>query len=143
MIKIEALFIAIYLFFAGFIYGDEPVKLEFTYDIPSEIYVYESGDKFEFEITVRNTGRPFKGLPISSNAGIEIYCENNGERNVIFRPWNEPYTSTEMLIKKGYSETIKIGFFLPDEIPEGSYSVDILYNGIMNTFENIFEVNGD
>ena len=141
ILKLEAFFIAIYLFFAGIVYGDEPVKLEFSYDIPSDVYIYEPGDKFELDITVKNVGRPFKGgLPMNNSTGIEIYQELGEEKYTLFRPWKETYIAADTLVKKDYTETINTSFFLPKETPEGYYSVDIAYNGVIFTFENVFEV---
>ena len=58
----------IILFFAGFIYGDAPIDIKFTCEIPSMVYEYEVGDTVEIHATIENVGRPFNyenGLPFN------------------------------------------------------------------------------
>ena len=47
----------IILFFAGFIYGDAPIDIKFTCEIPSMVYEYEVGDTVEYKITYKNTSK--------------------------------------------------------------------------------------
>ena len=61
MINFKALFMAIYLFFVGLVYGDEPIKIEYSYEIPSQVTVYETGDSVTVNISATNVGRPFEG----------------------------------------------------------------------------------
>ncbi len=139
MIKIEALFIAIYLFFAGFIYGDEPVKLEFTYDIPSEIYIYEPGDAVEINLTVKNVGRPFKESTYFSNLlSIKVF---NPEDNTDI--YNEDAVilpdETLWLFNHNEVKTFKVVCFISDDSTKGMYDLTVNYK-TEETFKNVFEV---
>lgn len=144
MINFKALFMAIYLFFVGLIYGDEPIKLEYSYDIPSQVTVYEAGDSVKIDISVTNVGRPFKGtkelhkildVVIYSTDGYVIY-------NRDWYPTEDSETKYE-IIKKGLFAEKKYSVRITNETPKGSYNMSVKYCGAEeHIFENIFEVKG-
>lgn len=143
-LKIEAFFIAVYLFFAGFIYGDEPVKLEFSYDIPSEVYVYEPGDTVEINVTVKNVGRPFEETRRFWNTrNICIYNSDDIKLTDIYRQ-DEYYTDDVdlWLFKRNESKNYKIVFVIPDNVMSGSYDMTVTYKETEHTqtFKDIFQI---
>ncbi len=139
MLKIQAFFIAVYLFFAGFIYGDEPVKLEFSYDIPSEVCVYEPGDRVEINVTVKNVGRPFEERTYFSNL-INIKVFNPKDNTDIY---NEDIlelpVDTVWLFKHNESKSFKVICTIPDNSSKGTYNLTIDYKTVQ-TFEKVFEI---
>lgn len=146
MIKIEALFIAVYLFFAGFIYGDEPVKLEFSYDIPSEVYVYEPGDSVEINVTVKNVGRPFEERIYYGATDYTVIYLNTDEEKIVRDPRTvgRPDAYAYRIFKHGKTETNEIFFTIPEDAQTGVYNMKAIYRGYCGShsqiFENVFEV---
>lgn len=52
-------FVAISIFLTTMIYGED-INLQFSYEIPNEVYEYEAGDTVEFTIKCENTGKAFE-----------------------------------------------------------------------------------
>lgn len=145
MLKVEAFFIAVYLFFAGLIYGEEPVKLEFSYDIPSEVYVYEPGDTIEINVTVKNVGRPFEERIFrGATNDTVIYLEKETEKFVADISMGYPDAYDYRVFKHGETETYKLRFRISKDAPAGLYKMKAGYNGYFESyseiFENVFEV---
>ncbi len=144
MLKIQALFMAIYLFFAGFIYGDEPVKLEFSYDIPSGVYVYEQGDTVEINVTVKNVGRPFDNrISFYDTEDICIYNANDEEQKDIYSADMSKTDALKFWIFKSRTDkTYNVVFCIPEKPDKGMYNMTVRYRDLVEsvTFENVFEV---
>lgn len=144
MLKIQAFFIAVYLFFAGFIYGDEPVKLEFSYDIPSEVYVYEQGDTVEINVTVKNVGRPFEQrISFSDAEDIRIYnvCDEE-QKDIYTGDMSKTDALKFWIFKSRVTKTYNVVFRIPENADRGVYNMTVRYRGIGEpiTFENVFEI---
>lgn len=144
MLKIQAFFIAVYLFFAGFIYGDEPVKLEFSYDIPSEVYVYAPGDRVEINVTVKNVGRPFEQrIAFYDTEDICIYNSCDEEQNDIYTGDMSKTDALKFWIFKSRDKkTYNIVLCIPENAVAGTYNMTVRYKGIVEpvTFEKVFEI---
>ena len=142
VINFKALFMAIYLFFVGLVYGDEPIKIEYSYEIPSLVTMYEAGDSVKIDISVTNVGRPFKGtkelhkildVVIYSTDGYVIY-------NRDWYPTEDSETKYE-IIKQGMFGEQTYTARITDEAPKGFYNMSVKYYGADKyIFENVFEV---
>lgn len=142
MINFKALFMAIYLFFVGLVYGDEPIKIEYSYEIPSQVTVYETGDSVTVNISATNVGRPFEGtkelhkildVVIYSTDGYVMY-------NRAWYPTDDSQTKYEIIKKGLFSEETYL-VWIKDEAPKGFYNMSVKYYGADEyIFENVFEV---
>lgn len=132
----------IILFFAGFIYGDAPIDIKFTCEIPSMVYEYEVGDTVEIHATIENVGRPFKA--VKANAiDIAVYTVTDSE---IVTPYEEetkdelPWERTEELIQKGFKSDAEFVFTIKENAPKGDYIVRVSAFGVEKTFEGLITV---
>ena len=132
----------IILFFAGFIYGDAPVDIKFTCEIPSTVYEYEVGDTVEIHATIENVGRPFKA--VKANAiDISVYTIID---NKMVTPYEEeakdelPWERPEELIQKNYKSDAEFVFTIKENAPKGDYIVRVSAFGVAKTFEGLISV---
>lgn len=141
--KMMAFFMAVYLFFAGIPYGSEPVKVEFEYEIPSQVKVCEPGDLVSMgKITVTNVGRPFKGTDPFEDCVNEFMYQVIDGKTVILKSWQyitaeEPRTA---IIKHGYTHEVYYSFHIEDDAVPGIYSLQVSCGGSTQVFENVLEV---
>lgn len=137
--KLEALIMALTLFFVGLFYGDEPVKVEFTV-IASET-VISSGDCFDIDYTCINKGKPFKG-----------FCQDTPMINFVHSETNEniPYSlegifsdcaghyflvKTDDLFCNG-----RLTITFPKDVPSGTYDITLSMYDCVQTFENAITI---
>ena len=142
-IKIQSILISIYLVFIGFVYGDAPINIKFTCEIPSTVYEYNVGDTVEIHATIENVGRPFKA--VKANAiDIAVYTVTDSK---IVNPYEEetldelPWERTEELIQKGFKSDAKFVFTIKENAPKGNYIVRVSAFGVEKTFEGLITVN--
>ncbi len=147
--KLISLFMAIYLFFACLPYGNQPVKVDFTYEMETTQEVYTAGDMVSVYATCKNKGRPFLGWE-DRCVSCSFFLESNGERKYLRLHIEAP---TDMGESKGQPALIRSGkeyhrrysgTLLESCIP-GVYSLEIqcvAYDGSVyqQVFENIIEV---
>lgn len=144
--------IALSLFVAGIVYGDAPIDIKFTYDIPTQVYEYEVGDKVEVNVTAENVGRPFMGVTfVAHGPEIEVKVFKNdedGKVNCIYYN-QEDYNKGEILtddadvegyIKKGYKIDATYRFTIPEDAEKGEYSISVSRFGVEKVFENVITV---
>ncbi|MBQ7294873.1 MAG: hypothetical protein IJW86_01640 [Clostridia bacterium] len=145
---VETIMVAISLFFAGILYGDAPVNMKFTCEVPSQVYEYEAGDTIELMITSENVGRPFMGLikvhaPMVSVSvclndvtGVEIYNNNFNQDSEI----GNDEADREVFIEKGYTYEKNYTFTIPEDAPKGEYNVSVSQFGYSEVFEGLITV---
>ncbi|MGN0469169.1 MAG: hypothetical protein ACI4GY_10640 [Acutalibacteraceae bacterium] len=142
MLRIQSLLIAIYLFFAGFIYGDAPRKMDFDCTVPSGVYEYEPGDKIQLHVKTENVGRPFKEVAFDS-LDVYIYQEIDGKR---VTPYDIGYQDElpcewpEELIKNGYTYETTFTFTVSKNAPKGDYIISVSQFGESEEFEGLIKV---
>lgn len=135
----------IILFFAGFIYGDAPIDLNFTYDIPSAVYEYEAGDIIKIHATAENVGRPFK-MDIHSERVlmVSIYKIENDVKvyaNVSTDTEHTDEYSTGYFVEKGETFEKDFYFKVRDDAPTGAYTIEISSDfGDKEIFENAITI---
>lgn len=141
-IKIQSILISIYLVFIGFVYGDAPINIKFTCEIPSTVYEYNIGDTVEIHATIENVGRPFKA--VKANAiDIAVYTVTDSE---IVTPYEEetldelPWERTEELIQKGFKSDAEFVFTIKENAPKGDYIVRVSAFGVTETFEGLITI---
>lgn len=140
--KIIAFFMAAYLFFAGIPYGNEPIKVEFEYEIPSQVTIYEPGDHVYIVITVTNVGRPFIGKKLFHHSVDEYVYQVIDGKKVGLSSWHyitadEPKPA---IIKHGYTNDVVCTFQIADDAVPGIYSLQVSCGGCSQVFENVLEV---
>lgn len=147
-----AIFVAISLFFAGIIYGDAPIDIKITYDIPSQVYEYEVGDEVEIDATVENVGRPFIGvIDVAHGPDIDVRVfkyDEDGKKTHIYNnrtPYNQGEIFTdnadvEGYVKKGYKIEETYQFIIPEDAEKGEYSISVSRFGVEKVFENVITV---
>lgn len=150
---ITAVLIAISLFFTGIIYGDAPVEMKITYDIPSQIYEYEAGDEVEIKIIEENVGRSFKAK-IEADYGFEDIQLYSSETNsfIYGKPSDSGITLPgfrDQYVKKGDKRETVIKVTIPEWADKGEYNLKVrlrflpydceLDNDIV-VFENVITV---
>lgn len=144
MTKINALIMAIYLFFAGFIYGDEPIKVEFDCEISQ--YEFASPEEFGLGVTVsgKNIGRPFEGTK-PFEPSVAVYREENGEiiilKTTTTIDLGEPQP---ILVKNGdtfYGHSYcEYQPYFADEYKPGVYSVAVWAYGCRKVYKDIITI---
>lgn len=157
MTKINALIIAIYLFFAGFIYGDEPVKVEF--DCEFSRTEFSCPEEFGFTLTIKgkNVGRPFEGDK-PYYVDVSVYRVVNGEKRYLRweGTWDDGLSrrvlikhgeELEFITKPGSWYAVGYDFTSGDPtrgIEPGIYSVEVRVYGCEKVYENILMIrNGE
>ena len=141
-LKITAISQAIILFFAGFIYGDAPIDMKITCEIPSAVYEYEVGDIIDVFVKVENVGRPFKSEEyIKSENLIDIYIYHIDNGNKTYLYTDEPFIHTDEMGNKifannGYTIEQNYHIIVKENLPKGDYVIKVR-SGF--GFEEIFE----
>lgn len=142
-VKFQSLLMALYLFFAGFIYGDAPINMKFTCDIPTEVYEYEAGDTFKVHVTSENVGRPFKAVTFDS---LDVYIyQVVGDKSVPLEDTDDdgfslPWMPPEELIKKGYTSEGTFSFTVSENAPKGDYIIMVSQFGDREYFEGMVTI---
>lgn len=134
--KITAVFFAVYFFFVGLSYGDEPVKIEMTATV-SEVEIIPDATFFQVDIECKNVGRPFqKESPVL--IGIDVYREENGKKQYIDaeQVYPDGYTPYAGIYETGdeFSHREMVGIY-PDAEP-GVYDMSINMYGYTQVFED-------
>lgn len=135
--KIEAIILAITLFFVGVVYGDEPIEVEFTCD---KVTVYEEEGFALVEVTAKNVGRPFKS---DDRIFAEFYQIIDGEKVLVNERWIDAYEN-DTLIKHGHAKTQTFMCEFASYrsvIPGKECHMDVYYGTASATFENILIYN--
>lgn len=141
-IKIQSILISIYLVFIGFVYGDAPINIKFTCEIPSTVYEYNIGDTVEIHATIENVGRPFKAVKADA-VDISVYTTTD---NKMVTPYEEeakdelPWERTEELIQKGFKSDAEFVFTIKENAPKGDYFVRVSAFGVTETFEGLITI---
>lgn len=145
--KLISLFMAIYLFFACLPYGNQPVKVELSYEVKTTQAFYTEGDKVSIQTYSKNVGRPFYGYQFRCMT-CEVFQMVDGNRqslSVVSMPGGQPAAvNGKMIIKHG---DIQYGGFeavLQDNVP-GFYSMEVTYETYDGTvftklFEDVIEI---
>lgn len=130
--SITAIVVTISLFFAGIVYGDTPIEMKITYDIPSQVYEYQVGDEVEIRITEENVGRPFKAK-IDDDYGfdtVKLYSSEN--KSEIYAISSDSDISIDAFhyeyVKKGEKRETIIKVRIPEWADKGEYSLSVRLN---------------
>ena len=135
----------IILFFAGFIYGDAPIDLQFTYDIPSAVYEYEAGDIIKIHAVTENVGRPFK-MDVHSERVllVSIYKIENDVKVYANASTDTEHTdeySTGYFVEKGETFEKDFYFKVREDAPKGVYTIEISSDfGDEEIFEDVITI---
>ncbi|MBQ5969468.1 MAG: hypothetical protein IKN72_04995 [Clostridia bacterium] len=142
-INLTAIFMAIYLFFSGLFYGNQPVKLEVQHcSLDDGVIVCEETESpyipgwrqfngFSVSLTYKNVGRPFKTNTHEAPV-VTIYRIENGERKVV--PYGSITTDDvpePVLVRHGDVRTVWLDVSLSAVTqfygrPEnGTYSIEV------------------
>ena len=147
--KITALFAAFYFFLICLPYGNEPVKVELTYEVKTAQTQYTDGDRVSIQAYAKNVGRPYYGHQIQ-NMTLNVFQTVDGERQElsyvrsIYDTAFSDAVDQRILVKHdevqqgGYEKTLQ------NPIP-GHYSLEVVYEIYDGTkfsqvFENVIEV---
>ncbi len=126
------------VFFGGILYGDAPVDMKFTCELPSQVYEYEAGDMVELSVTSKNVGRPFMGKidPNYPTIDITVYLNADEEMKIYcFEPsdiildgyWEE-------FIMTGHTDKKTCTFTISEDAPKGEYNVSVSQFGDSKVF---------
>lgn len=136
----------IILFFAGFIYGDAPVDLKFTYDIPSAVYEYEAGDIIQIHTVAENVGRPFK-MEVHSERVlmVSIYKIENDVKVYAYGFTSDEFHTDEYssgyFVEKGETFEKDFYFKVREDAPKGVYTIEISSDfGDEEIFEDVITI---
>lgn len=126
-----AFFIAAYLFLGGLAYGNEPPKVDITYQIKPITHIYESGDKIEIEVTTKNTGRPFTEelVSLEERNSTTVYIQTDSGIYYLYDSLNQDFSGAkgQYIIKCNQKQTYSITFTIPDDAPKGKYNISFYY----------------
>ena len=81
--KLIALFAALYFFVLSLPYGNQPVKVELTYEVKTAQTQYTDGDKVAIQAYAKNVGRPYYGHVSSFCMTCSVFQTVNGERQAL------------------------------------------------------------
>lgn len=132
------------IFFGGIFYGDAPVDMKFTCEVPSQVYEYEAGDTVELSVTSKNVGRPFMGKidPNYPTIDITVYLNADEEKKIYyFEPSDEIMDGYwEEFIMTGHIDKKTCTFTIPEDAPKGEYNVSVSQFGDREVFEGLITV---
>ena len=146
--KITAFFAALYFFILCLPYGNEPIKVELTYEVKTSQTQYTDGDRLSIQTYAKNVGRPYYGHVSSYCMTGCVFQKVEGARqDLSTASYLQPVDAVvdrETLIKHG---DVQLGGYqatLQDSSP-GWYSLEVIYKTYDGTvftqeFENVFEV---
>lgn len=134
--KLEALIMALTLFFVGLFYGSEPVKVEFTATVSeTEVTAEES---FRIDYTCINKDKPFKGF-CHDTPTINFV---NSETNEIINKYSFDGISSDC---EGHYFLVKtddvfcrgsLTITFPKDVAPGIYDITLSMYDCVQTFEN-------
>ena len=133
---------ALTLSFNVSVYGYQPTSLDFECERITETAVLEQGDHIRFNITVTNTGKPFVGATCFVEH-LNVYLYTTVDGKVYYISHHEFSDCAEYkghLIKHGLIGTENDGFIIPDDAPEGSYTLCVQKEGIAEEFPDFITV---
>ena len=142
-INLTAIFMAIYLFFSGLLYGDQPVKLEVLHCslddgaiVFDRAHEQERADQFGVDLnevsvdvsvvmTYKNVGRPFQ-LSSKQHAQLTVYQMVDGEKKTV-PPESDRSEMDGGPILIRHNEEFKVNDHAAvlKGLPLGSYSVEV------------------
>ena len=146
--KLISLFAAIYLFFACLPYGNQPVKVELSYEVKTTQEFYSDGDQVSIQSYSKNIGRPFVGYSLWCMK-CNLFQIVDGEKQFLSVEVPEYVAvsaayNTPGIVKHGDIQYGSYEGVLQNSLP-GWYSFEIeyeTYDGetITKVFENVIEV---
>lgn len=141
--KLIALFAALYFFVLSLPYGNQPVKVELTYEVKTAQTQYTDGDKVAIQAYAKNVGRPYYGHVSSFCMTCSVFQTVNGERQALsIVPQSQPVDAVvdrETLIKHG---DVQLGGYEAtlQNVAPGWYSFEIVYELFDGTkFSQVFD----
>ncbi len=143
--KITAALISVCIFFMALPYGEEPNKVEFSYEVLSEETVFEVGDGVTVRLIATNKGRPFK---IDGNdeiiAGFYQIVDGEKVRLDFDRFVTDDVKLPEPKLYRN-EDTISYTFYgiisdyFYDAVP-GTYDMEVHFYGCTQVFEDVITV---
>lgn len=134
LLRIQAFFIAIYLFLAGLPYGNAPIKLDI--EMQSQVVEVTAAGDCTITLNCKNTGRPFEGKT-SDSFDFTVYSQEDGKRTelkgYLFSTEKEGQSK---IIKNGQKFTLSNTLYSIKNAEVGTYNVDVSVYGCTKTFEN-------
>lgn len=154
IIKIQALFAALYMFFIGIAYPNSTPKVDFTAEINFESIVNSnsgaaasSAEKKLYSVTCKvnckNVGDPFKGDRYFSPTVVIYKGATDSEQIIQTDTINEGVVDNGVPIGRGqeFSGSQTVYFNSEDPLVEpGAYSVKVSVYGNTQYFENAFVI---
>lgn len=146
--KLTAFFAAIYFFLLCLPYGNQPVKVELTYEVKTAQTTYTDGDRLSIQTYAKNVGRPYYGHVSSFCMTCSVFQTVDGERQALSTVPHphalDAVVDQETLIKHGDVQFSGYEATLQNAVP-GWYSLEVVYEIYDGTqfsqvFENVFEV---
>ena len=131
--RVISILMAIYVFFAGLPYGNEPPKVEYTvkismnYHEPDNIYSFDS---CEVEVMAKNVGRPF----IASNDEeplVLFYRIVNGEKEYVHTDSvHDAAVPHDVIVKHGEVRRLRSSniFGMTENYEPGEYIAEVHVN---------------
>ena len=159
MSRFAAFFMAVYLFFAGLVYGNAPVQVEITespFDSgPVVVQVpHHPGGVFEengqtvtywnvsedWAFQCKNTGRPIKGES-HYYATVTLLPTKPDQPELRVITVSDDMVGHDVLIKHGETFTMRDDFVIPADAPAGVWSVKVsIYGSAPVVYENAFVI---
>ncbi len=137
--KIEAIILAITLFFVGVVYGDEPIEVEFTCELST--YEISTDEVGRIKLDCVNVGRPFEGEE-PFHAGFNFFKVENGKK-VYVRCEGMITNDSEpraVLVESGEEFGYRQKFIFPEGTEPGVYSLEVKVYGCKKVYEDILTV---
>lgn len=137
--KIEAIILAITLFFVGVIYADQPIEVEFDCELST--YEISAGDPIYVKINCKNVGRPFEGEHNHANASISFYKIKNGSKEYLSASYIvTDEDSQPILVKKSEEFTCGISMQFDLDAEPGIYSALVRVYGCEKIYEDVLTI---
>lgn len=137
--KIEAIILAITLFFVGVVYADQPIEVDFDCELST--YEISTDEVGRIHLDCVNVGRPFEGEE-PFHASFEFFRIENGKK--IYARYEGSITNDSepraVLVKSddtfGYSQK----FIFPKDTDPGVYSLEVEVYGCEKIYEDILTI---
>ena len=135
-INLTAIFMAIYLFFSGLFYGNQPVKLAVQHcslddgmivceEVTSRDGLQQFNGWFSVSVTYKNVGRPYRGSSHDA-PDVTFYQTFNGERREIqYSTIMTDDMPSPVLVRHGDVRTIALSGCFYDRPENGSYNIEV------------------
>ncbi len=137
--KIQAIILAITLFFVGVVYADQPIEVEFDCELSN--YIVSPGDCIDISINCKNTGRPFEGEHNHQETSVSFYkIENGTAKYLSMLYYFVPEEPQPILIKTSEEFSCRKTMQFNLDAEPGVYSVLVRVYGCEKIYEDVLTI---